>query len=111
MKGLPYTEKADVFSLGIVLWEIITRSLPYSEYEVSRSRFVAPFEDAIINGLRPTIPATCPGRYAKLIRSTWLDDPEARPTAQDVLNSLLVMQRSKLPPTPVIGARVNQQQK
>lgn len=88
MKGNPYTESADIFSLGIVLWELLTRSLPYSEYPVSKSRFVAPFEDAITQGLRPTIPSDCPPSYAQLIRQCWHSGPDMRPTAKAVWERL-----------------------
>ena len=29
MEGLPYTESADVYAFGIVIWEILTRQCPF----------------------------------------------------------------------------------
>ena len=29
--GTTYTEKCDIFSWGIILWEVITRRLPFEE--------------------------------------------------------------------------------
>jgi hypothetical protein len=98
MKGDPYTEKADVFSMGIVMWEIISRQLPYSEYSVSKSTFMSQFEDAIIFGLRPTIPKgiyfiinynnillECPPDLAQIIKDCWESDPDLRPSMDDIL--------------------------
>jgi hypothetical protein len=76
MKKEPYTEKSDCFSMGIILWELVTRKLPYSEYPVSKSNFVSQFEDAIIKGLRPSVPAECPPDLRKLMTECWKENAE-----------------------------------
>jgi serine/threonine protein kinase len=48
--GEPYNEKADLFSYGMVLWEMCHREIPFSE--VRRDSHV---EDMIIAGGRPVI--------------------------------------------------------
>ena len=35
MQGLPYSEKADIYSLALVIWEIFTASVPYRSLEDS----------------------------------------------------------------------------
>jgi serine/threonine protein kinase len=34
IKGQMYTEKADVYAFGIILWEILTRKEPYEDKEM-----------------------------------------------------------------------------
>ncbi len=70
------------------MYEIATRKEPYSEHELSRSVFVAQFEDAIINGLRPTIPSDCPPQFAELIEQSWQDIPDLRPTTETIYQNL-----------------------
>eukprot|EP01092_Planopodium_desertum_P013001 TRINITY_DN6173_c0_g2_i3.p1 TRINITY_DN6173_c0_g2~~TRINITY_DN6173_c0_g2_i3.p1 ORF type:complete len:346 (-),score=25.79 TRINITY_DN6173_c0_g2_i3:111-1061(-) len=83
--GEPFTVKADVFSVGIILWEMVYRvmvgkyAMPYSEYP----RLVFDFQIIIQvakHKLRPTIPAGCPEILADLIRSCWDQEPKKRPT-------------------------------
>jgi len=88
MRSQPYTEKTDVFSFGIILWELIARSAPYGEYDIAKSAFMAQFEDEIIRGLRPTIPNHCPPNFSKLIQECWQDDPDCRPNFGTILASL-----------------------
>ncbi len=42
MRGEEYSEKADIFSYGVILWEIASHELPYSEYKF---QFVFELED------------------------------------------------------------------
>ncbi len=88
MQNQEYSEKADIFSLGIIMWELLTRETPYDEHEVSKSSFSYRFEDAIIGGLRPTIPSTAPPEWRQLIEDCWQHDQHARPAASAVYVTL-----------------------
>jgi len=87
----PYTEKADVYSYGVMLWEILTRKLPFDSYT-----FQHQVEDDVIRGIRPDIPEDCPPVYAKLIRDCWDANPRTRPAFNTVVDVLVGMVRSDI---------------
>merc|ERR1711879_722572 len=99
MKKEQYTEKADVFSFGIILWELIGRTKPFDEYEIAQSSFTYQLEDAIIEGLRPTIPKgqVCPPAYIQLMESCWDGDPKARPQFEDICKQISRLRESISP--------------
>ncbi|EGC32892.1 hypothetical protein DICPUDRAFT_81310 [Dictyostelium purpureum] len=87
MNDQQYTEKIDVYSFAIVLWEIITRDLPFEEY-VDQLKWNSIIEDKIIKGLRPTIPDECPSEMKNLITDCWNGDPKKRPSFTAILDRL-----------------------
>lgn len=70
-----YTVKVDVYSYGMVLWELWERKRPYEELY---SRF--DIIDAVRAGRRPAISGNCPAAYRSLIQRCWHDQPARRPT-------------------------------
>jgi len=87
--GNKYTTKSDIFSLAIILWELIARVLtgtyksPYSEYK----QLVFDFQIIIATAkksLRPSIPASCPEPIAKVITTSWDKDAELRPSCMQL---------------------------
>ncbi len=78
-----YTQKSDVFSMGITMWEIATRKIPY---EKAQSRAMIPFWMA--QGKREDIPTDCPPKIAHLIKWCWDTDPAKRPTAVEAVKYL-----------------------
>ena len=71
----PYSEKADVYSFGIVVWEMLTGLIPYSD--------MTPLQAAVgvvQKGLRPPLPKTCPPPLADIMRLCWQRDPAVRPS-------------------------------
>jgi len=95
--GEQFTDKADVFSIAIILWELVTRCMkreymrPYQEYPNLHFDFQIIIQTAK-KGVRPTIPTACPESFAALIRSAWDHDPDKRPTCKEIISQLEVIE-------------------
>lgn len=76
-EGNNYTEKCDVFSFGIILWEMITRRKPYEDmsgFNAFRIMW------AVHNGTRPPLIAGIPKPVEDLMTSCWDKEPSKRPS-------------------------------
>eukprot|EP01029_Cantina_marsupialis_P028644 TRINITY_DN777818_c0_g1_i1.p1 TRINITY_DN777818_c0_g1~~TRINITY_DN777818_c0_g1_i1.p1 ORF type:complete len:721 (+),score=148.07 TRINITY_DN777818_c0_g1_i1:133-2295(+) len=80
-----YTQAADSFSFGIMIWTIMARDMPYREH---RHLGVLGLLNRIQNGLRPQMPAYSPLKLTKLTEQCWLSDPSGRPTFSTIVKTL-----------------------
>jgi len=86
IRGLQYSAKSDIYSLGMVFYEVHMAQPPFEEYGW---RFACRLERQIVEGLRPTIPVTTtPTSLTELIVDCWADDPDRRPSADEIVQRL-----------------------
>ncbi|KAG2488111.1 hypothetical protein HYH03_013260 [Edaphochlamys debaryana] len=81
----PYNDKADVFSFGVMCYEVMCRTL-ISRTHAGRDGFA--FTRHLVEGQRPSLPPDLDPRIAGLIEACWLGDPVERPTMAQVFSSL-----------------------
>jgi serine/threonine protein kinase len=84
MLGQPFNEKADIYSFGIVLWEILTRSEPFQEFDSFEE-----FRTAVCyHHRRPVIPDDAPPKLKRLIERCWHPTPTQRPSFPEIVDCL-----------------------
>ncbi|EFA82433.1 filamin/ABP280 repeat-containing protein [Heterostelium album PN500] len=78
-----YSQKADVFSFGMLLWECFAREIPYHDkQQIEWVNMV--LEEAY----RLPIPDNCPPELASIIKRCWDSNPDSRPTFTEIHQEL-----------------------
>jgi len=91
--GERYSDKSDIYSMGILLWEMLYRVInqeyqrPYEEFPRLKLDWQIIHKTATEN-LRPTMPPSTPVPLATLIRQCIVKDQAGRPDAKEVLQEL-----------------------
>lgn len=77
------TYASDVYSFGIVAWEVLSRELPWERMPRPQDVIIR-----VLNGLRPEIPAGAPADMASMVRSCWAGKAEDRPTFSSIMERI-----------------------
>uniref|UniRef100_A0A3P8VVG0 Mitogen-activated protein kinase kinase kinase 12 n=1 Tax=Cynoglossus semilaevis TaxID=244447 RepID=A0A3P8VVG0_CYNSE len=80
IRNEPVSEKVDIWSFGVVMWEMLTGEVPYKDVDSS----------AIIwgvgnNSLQLPVPEGCPDSFKLLLRQCWNCKPRNRPSFRQIL--------------------------
>lgn len=83
IKRKSYGRKVDVYSFGLILWEMVTGAIPYEDMTPIQAAF------AVVNkNTRPSIADDCPPPLRALIEQCWSIHPEKRPEFWQVVKVL-----------------------
>ncbi|CAB4433385.1 unnamed protein product [Rhizophagus irregularis] len=83
-KGAAFSKESDIYSFGIVMWELTTGCKPYINVEHNVNLIYE-----IIDGKRPEITRDTPECFANLMKKCWDSDPLKRPTIDEVWASAI----------------------
>jgi len=91
--GEAFSTKSDVFSIAVVLWELVARCIkreyvrPFSEHKNLQFDFQIIIQTAK-KGLRLVIPPSCPQGIVNLITESWAHEGDTRPSCKELLERL-----------------------
>jgi len=81
----PLNEKIDIYSMGIVLWTLISREYPFHGVATEDA------QKLVMQGDRPFLREEWPAEYSDLLRELWHQEPPKRPSATETVERLSTM--------------------
>ena len=101
--GNSYNEKVDIYSFGIVMFETLCREIPFEDTGLDGMKVAV----AVSKGKRPNLEfvlESCPIDLVALMQTCWDQNPEKRPTMEQVIEKLKSIRPSRpvpsMSPTP-----------
>src|SRR5438876_10718479 len=81
-KGAAFSKESDIYSLGMIMWELTTGCKPFANIEHDHTLIYQ-----IIDGKWPEITSDTPEGYANLMKRCWDSDPLKRPSISEISNT------------------------
>ncbi|KAH9296134.1 hypothetical protein KI387_039722 [Taxus chinensis] len=91
LRNEPSNEKCDVYSFGVILWELTTLQQPWGGMNPMQVVGAVGFQHR-----RLDIPNDMDPMIADIIRKCWHNDPKLRPSFSDIMTALRTLQRPML---------------
>ncbi|CAG8545775.1 10879_t:CDS:2 [Diversispora eburnea] len=87
---VPYTFKCEIFSFGMLLWELVFEKIPYEKWNILKIKehVLAGNREKITWGKAPPDVQKLQKGLAKIIVSAWEDDPAIRASLQNIFINL-----------------------
>ncbi|KAK3089985.1 hypothetical protein FSP39_008227, partial [Pinctada imbricata] len=108
------SQSGDVYSFSMILVEIATRNDPYGDEDPFDlpQKWKPPLPDLSPEMAEDTESACpCPSDYLKLIKDCWNDDPEERPSFEDVKKTIHKINPHKMSPVDLMMAMMEKYSK
>ncbi|KAJ9181444.1 hypothetical protein P3X46_009576 [Hevea brasiliensis] len=94
LRDEPSNEKSDIYSFGVILWELATLQQPWSNLNPAQVVAAVGFK-----GKRLEIPRDLNPQVATIIEACWANEPWKRPSFAAIMESLKVLIKPPTPPT------------
>ncbi|KAG9457839.1 hypothetical protein H6P81_002347 [Aristolochia fimbriata] len=88
LRNEPSDEKSDIYSFGVILWELVTEKIPWENLNSMQVIGAVGFMHQ-----RLEVPSDLDPRWASIIQSCWHSDPNCRPTFQELLEKFKDLQK------------------
>ena len=91
--SVPYSREIDVYSFGILFWEILTGKIPFQELKENPNT-CNKIEEMIIGGYRPSLdvlPNDIPPCIIEIIKQCWNSKPSSRPSLGKIISILTII--------------------
>lgn len=88
IRGDHYNGKVDVYSFGIMMYEVITDLTPYPLFQSGKMKIFQLLQKIVNEKYRPEFKGPVKDYLKELIVKCWADDPKERPTFDEIYKKL-----------------------